>query len=772
MNRILTKAFGLGPPRFVHWPLALVMTCYISILAKVYGARRFPKAAMSQQSSTSQSRFPRLASGNASSLTSAMFSRKRLWIGPAVTAVLIAIVGWWTHRSVENAVKTNLAGQLQTLLDADVAALELWLAGQRANAMVLASDNRVHDAVVELFEIAQHPDSESIAAELLSSKALKSLRENIGRWIATHHVQGFVLIDSEALILAGDVDMGIGDPAIAKPFMPALAPVFRGETIVLPPLKSTIVLPDIDGTPRAGIPVMFVATPVLLDDEQAIAALCLRIRPEEEFTKILQVARAGESGETYAFNAEGLLITNSRFDNELKRLGLLPDEEATRSLLNVQIRDPGVDMTQGHRPALRRPDQPLTRMAAAAVAGESGVDVNVYRDYRGVPVVGAWTWLPEYAIGVATEVDASEAFRPLYALRLAFAVVAGMLLATTLALFGLTFYASNLELRARRSALEARRLGQYALGEQIGAGGMGVVYRAHHDMLHRPTAVKLLHVDKADEQAIARFEREVQLTSQLTHPNTIAIYDYGRTPEGVFYYAMEYLDGLSLDDLVRRFGPLPESRVIHLLRQLCGSLSEAHGLGLIHRDIKPANIMLTKCGGMCDFVKLLDFGLVKPQNAERNMTLAGSLTGTPLYLSPEAIQHAEIDARSDLYAVGAVGYFLLTGEPVFDGQSVVDICTQHIQAAPDPPSQRLAKPVDEDLEQVILRCLAKQPDERPSAADALEEALSQCRSATEWTQMEAKAWWTRHLNDQSLPSDTATPGPALTETIIKPHSGN
>ena len=480
----------------------------------------------------------------------------------------------------------------------------------------------------------------------------------------------------------------------------------------------------------------------------------------------MRVARAGDSGETYAFNRDGVLITNSRFDSDLKRFGLLPDDDATRSLLNIQIRDPGVDMTQGQRPAERRRDQPLTRMAAAAVAGESGVDVTGYRDYRGVPVVGAWTWLPEYGMGIATEVDVAEALRPLYSLRGAFGVLTGLLLLTTIGLAGLAFYASRLELRARRSALEAKRLGQYALDEEIGAGGMGVVYRAHHDMLHRPTAVKLLHVDKTNDQAIARFEREVQLTSQLTHPNTIAIYDYGRTPEGVFYYAMEYLDGISLHDLVERFGPLHESRVNHILRQLCGSLSEAHNLGLIHRDVKPANIMLTKCGGMCDFVKLLDFGLVKSQNADRDVTLAGSLTGTPLYMSPEAIQHEELDARSDLYAVGAVGYFLLTGTPVFDGKSIVDLCKQHLQATPQRPSERLGKPIDEQLQTIILRCLAKRPGESPASAERCEADLLGCQSSSGWTQVDARAWWAEHMVIDPPAGSTEEVTHDITATII------
>src|SRR5262249_14250974 len=207
----------------------------------------------------------------------------------------------------------------------------------------------------------------------------------------------------------------------------------------------------------------------------------------------------------------------------------------------------------------------------------------------------------------------------------------------------------------QQAVAAATQLGQYTLEEKLGEGGMGAVYRARHSLLRRPTAIKMISSANLGESALARFEREVQTTSQLNHPNTIAIYDYGRTPEGVFFYAMEYLEGTNLDDLVERFGPLPEGRVIHLLRQVCGSLAEAHGKGLIHRDIKPANILLTCRGGVADFVKVLDFGLVKAVGGsgdQARLTKSDAMVGTPLYLSPEAIERpASVDLRTDIYAI-------------------------------------------------------------------------------------------------------------------------
>jgi serine/threonine protein kinase len=263
-------------------------------------------------------------------------------------------------------------------------------------------------------------------------------------------------------------------------------------------------------------------------------------------------------------------------------------------------------------------------------------------------------------------------------------------------------------------------------------------------MLRRPTAVKLLSPERAGPQSIQRFEREVQLTARLSHPNTVAIYDYGRTPDGVFYYAVEYLDGLSLEELVERYGPQPPGRVVRVLLQAAGALAEAHGLGLIHRDVKPANILFCERGGAPDTVKLVDFGLVKDlAPTERpELTHTGSITGTPLYMAPESIlDPAGVDHRVDLYALGGVAYFLLTGQPPFRGQSVLEICGHHLHTLPEPPSERLGRPLPDDLEALVLACLAKKPEDRPQDAPALLERLLECEKRSPWALAEAQAFW-------------------------------
>lgn len=314
------------------------------------------------------------------------------------------------------------------------------------------------------------------------------------------------------------------------------------------------------------------------------------------------------------------------------------------------------------------------------------------------------------------------------------------------------FFASTINVGAshvifglRARVREAEQLGQYTLEAKLGEGGMGMVYRAKHAFLRRPTAIKLLPPSRTDARSVERFQREVQRTAGLTHPNIVSVFDYGRTPDGVFYYAMEFLDGLDLDALVHRFGPQPPARVVHILAQICEGLAAAHEVELIHRDIKPANVFLLRGGRSADLVKIVDFGLVKDVGEEAAAGLTGDnvITGTPQYLSPEAIKTPEsVDARSDLYAVGAVGYYLLTGEHVFVADTVVEIASMHLGARPEPPSERLGHAVPETLEELILWCLEKDPALRPPDAETL---LGQLRGLEEiplWRHEEAVRWWT------------------------------
>jgi serine/threonine-protein kinase len=320
------------------------------------------------------------------------------------------------------------------------------------------------------------------------------------------------------------------------------------------------------------------------------------------------------------------------------------------------------------------------------------------------------------------------------------------------ALFGFVTISSLRTIsRLRR---QAEKVGPYRLIARLGQGAMGVVWEARHALLRRPTAVKLLAPGTEGERSLARFEREVQLTAGLTHPSTIAIYDYGRTAEGTFYYAMELLRGINLLQLVAFEGTLPPGRVVHFLKQACGALAEAHAAGLIHRDIKPANLMVCVQGGIPDFLKILDFGLVKDLGAverlarekrdagpvDAALSQDGSLLGTPLYLAPEGMSDpAALDARADIFALGAVGYFLLTGRSPFPGRTAIEVFAKERQGAP-PLSQTAPRPVPAALEETIRCCLAFGRDSRPESAETLAAMLEDC-AVPPWTVEDAKTWW-------------------------------
>jgi serine/threonine-protein kinase len=299
----------------------------------------------------------------------------------------------------------------------------------------------------------------------------------------------------------------------------------------------------------------------------------------------------------------------------------------------------------------------------------------------------------------------------------------------------------------RQEAKQAQRLGQYRLLRELGHGGMGQVFLAEHQLLKRPCAVKVIHSEHvADPSALARFEREVRSTASLSHWHTVEVYDYGHTEDGTFYSVMEYLPVMNLAELVKRFGPLPIARALHFLRQTCSALKEAHRQGMIHRDLKPANIFAAERGGIFDVTKLLDFGLVAdPRQAGWITTdMSSPFAGSPHYMSPEQAQgQLDIDPRSDIYSLGAVGYFLVTGRPPFEGRSPWQVMLAHARHAVQPPSQ-LRCEVTAELEAVLLKCLAKRPEHRYPDVTQLAEALDACATGRVWTFRDAEAWWCKH----------------------------
>jgi eukaryotic-like serine/threonine-protein kinase len=311
----------------------------------------------------------------------------------------------------------------------------------------------------------------------------------------------------------------------------------------------------------------------------------------------------------------------------------------------------------------------------------------------------------------------------------------------------------------RQQVAEANELGQYVLEEKIGGGGMGEVWRARHRLLIRPAAIKLIRPQMSGdpELLLRRFEREARATAALKSPHTVQLYDFGATEDGRLYYVMELLDGLDLDTLVRQYGPPPVERVVHILRQVCSSLQDAHGNGLVHRDIKPANVVVSRAGTTFDFAKVLDFGLVKLDTARKaednavKLSTEDSASGTPAFMAPEVVLGvADTDHRVDLYALGCVGYWLLTGKLIFEGRSVVEVMFHHAHTPPPRPSTKSELPIPAPLEDLLMECLEKDPARRPTSAEAVSTRLDAVSLESAWTVERAERWWAMH---RPLPAD-------------------
>lgn len=653
----------------------------------------------------------------------------------AFPAVMLA-AEYWLNSRIERVLRENLAAQLQATLNSNVAAVANWLELQKHEAEEWADHPLVREHFRAIRREAESPDA--TLEKLRESAHHQELRALLTPLQERNDVRAIHGVNTTGQIVFATRDLLRGRPRMSSAGASWLGSVMRGDTVLLPPVQGRALVDDVPAGAEEA-PIIVVGAPVRNQQGAIVGGLFVSIESSLEFTRLLDLGRAGPHGDAYAFGPQGQLLSASGFEDQLNQLGLIDSAAPGASVLKVQLRDPGADLTVGPRPAGSLANRPLTRMASAAVAGADGIDLDGYRDYRGVRVVGAWDWLDNYGFGVAAEIDYDTAFAPIAQVRRSLWILSGLL--TTLGAVALA--ASLSTVRLRREVGEARKLGQYTLEEKIGAGGMGTVYKARHALLRRPTAVKVLNGSDADEAAVTRFEREVQIASSLTHPNTVEIYDYGRTNDGVFYFAMEYLPGVDLEKLVDLDGPVPPARVLHILAQVLGSLAEAHALGMVHRDVKPANIILGQRGGVPDFVKLVDFGIAKAPSVggSSEITNAAVVSGTPLYIAPESLADPSCaSAQSDLYALGVVAFYLLTGCRLFTGTSPLDILNRVMNEPARRPSD-LAPAVPKELDDLIYSCLSKDPTQRPASARHMLMEIKSISANHPWSEVDANHWW-------------------------------
>ena len=627
--------------------------------------------------------------------------RARLWLLPVLVALTAALGSWIAVGTIERAFQKTLEKKLEAIVASTANSVALWSEQQTLNARILAEDDRTERLVSRLVSLGD-PNAKSSAQKELE-KRLEFASKQFG-------FASYTVIDAAGETVATNSEL----TNLSEAQLSQFSQVFCGETVFAEP---SFGISQADNTRSTAL---WVAAPIQIQrSDEPLATLICEIPGNGQFQRTLAVSAFGETGRNYAVDRNGNLVG---WDSTAA--------EEFRGRVNALV-------------------QPCVGDANVSI-DSNVVNPKGFFDASGKRLVGGAKWLPDFGLGVVSTIDYDEAyashnlFKQINAVVMSFALIGSCI--------GLlyTWYLSRTQLRAIKAERQLKKLGQYSLEEKIGEGGMGEVYRATHRMLRRPTAVKLLPAEKSSPQTIERFEREVQLTSQLTHPNTISIYDYGRTSEGVFYYVMEYLEGIDLQKLVEKEGAQPEARVVHILQQICGSVDEAHHRGLVHRDIKPANVILCQRGGRYDVAKLLDFGLVYDVQCLRASLENSGVSGTPAFMSPESIDSpANVDQRSDIYSIGAVAYFLLTGTYTFTGSTVSEIWKQQLGKEPVRPSVRTPQEISQSLEELTMRCLSIDPNDRPQSIAEVEEFLYRLKST--WSQEEARERW---LSTSSSPDET------------------
>ncbi len=632
---------------------------------------------------------------------------------------------------------------LRSILDAKLTAFGHWYDQQTAIVTQAMQSPQRRSLAVDI--LTSHPITQSVSPEqLVADPKCIEFDQSVAIEKSGDTVFGWALVDIEGRVLCSDLSSLVAEN-LSIPSDSLERIISRQSALTRPFGLSKPAMPS--GPMSQPEPVVIAAITPIVDGARTVGGFLYLMDPHADFTELLAAPVPDAFAHSYAIDRRGVMLTDA-VDERSREQGHSAAIHSARSestILSQVVHDPGgAELPESG-------SRPLTVLADQLTRGGEGENVVGYRDYRAVDVIGAWRWMPEYGFGVAVEMKVAEVYGPLRTLSLIHWVLAILLTLAAFALGTLRLYGPRIS-RSLTQNDTTRQLGKYKLGRLIGEGAMGSVYIGAHELLKREVAIKVLEKDELTSTAASRFAREVQLTAQLRHPNTIAIFDYGCTDDGTFYYVMEYIEGITLQELIDQYGRQSPGRVISLLIQMCGSLSEAHLRGIVHRDIKPANILLTEVSGVGDMIKVLDFGLVKEITRDTvELTRVDSITGTPMYMSPEAVRDASAaNEQSDLYAVGAVGYALLAGVPVFEGGASVDICLKQLNELPVRPSDRTGIPLAEDLQNVLMSCLQKDPNQRPMSMDELADTLRGCEDHGRWTQVDTVQWWNHQFDGDGV----------------------
>ncbi len=614
-------------------------------------------------------------------------------IGALAALVPLMICGAIIRSVLDGYREEMRATSLVNLVNAKSAAITAWLSREQQIAQAWADNPDIRQLIVDLNQLVTSTASSASTNE----QAVREKEQQLGaelNALAGDPVRFAVW--NRSLITIADWS---GEPeVIGKGVTPdgakRLTEVFNQGSIVAVIGSQDRITANYTQMPSKPIIAVFVR---VTDKQGTPIAVLMIANPqiEEELSDFIHITRGdgvsiAEDAGVFVFNQTGTLLLDSPYDEQLKSLGLLDKQSEVYSAKTLVLRDPGMKLTPGARLPESRAAWPLTKMARMAIAGQSGYDVAGYRDVRGVLVAGAWKWLDKFQFGIGVEIERNTIHPSWWVAKVESLVIIGLIGLS----LGLALFAWLTVRRLKQEMQQLQRIGPYLLEQEVGRGGMGCVFKARHDLLKRPTAIKLLHTELTDATSIARFKREAQLAARLEHPNTVLVYDFGVNQSQQFYLVMEWIDGETLDRRIRRNGKLPIELTVHILRQIASSLQEAHSLGLIHRDLKPQNVMITTRAGETEFVKVLDFGLARElspvTSTEAAITLTGEgmIAGTPRYMSPERWNPlSELTTAVDWFAFGCLGFYMLTGKEAIAGDTMVEIARNVSQTMPVRPSQ-------------------------------------------------------------------------------------
>lgn len=685
-------------------------------------------------------------------------SQSLKWLGGPLRGLLIAgplfllslLFAYWIDGVARQQLSASVTHQLRTAIDSRLSELRLWERQELAEATYWGEHPKIVDAIEQLVESIRSlsPEDPQLRDQLKQASCCHELSAQLIK-LADRPVK-FAVWDRRMLEL-------VDSEQEAKPDLLGNSATTAGANMLAAVLKGTpklflphASLPITEGSQPGGTQAgnISIIIPVRSHESGAvIAALMLGgYGLDEQYAEMLKRWSADSQGEIYLISRRGAMLTSSRYAARIDELPLARDKlsdllanqpkanDVTRPIL---VRDPGTNLLGGSRPSETSAAWMPTLLARQVTSGDNGSSVDGYRNYVGEKVVGAWRWLPDHDAGIALEENYDQAFTLARTLRNALIALAGLF---SMALLGFSLAVAWGERSRRLRSIS--EVGPYQIQELLGEGGMGRVYLAEHALLCRQSAIKVLTKGDNDLSVISRFEREVQLASQLTHPNTISIYDFGRSREGVFYYAMEYINGAHLGQLVEYTGPVAPGRTIYILRQLCRALSEAHQAGVVHRDVKPQNIMVCNRGGEPDFVKLFDYGLVKAfaPGVSQNPSQTRVVVGTPRFMAPERLNSPWLaDPRVDIYSVGALAYYLLTAQlpPL--------VTLGDAGESEQPGVETLDLPADVvDFGGILSVCMSVESASRPSNMTSLLRELDSLAKKFPWTVVDSEHWWSKH----------------------------